>query len=346
MNPRLAAALLRKPTRAGAGSRPAPWPCSCCADARRGRRHRRRSARRSRRRGVPESVELGARRAAVAAAGLVRRSRFTLAPGPRLSRSVRPSTAAPGDPTLGAYGAIPDPAQSYLPGASRHVRRAVGARQQPRQPRQLHLRGRQRARQPALHDRAARVSTTGAASCSSSATSATGRDPARRSKTAQPYRLDVWWQAARALGVSKSAVQISARAPDGRRRDARSAAEAHTDGAGQRGVAQHARSRRAKRRSRSRPARARGSSPSGLAAAGEEAPAAVKAMVAAGNRLLRHQRTSTAAGTAPRSTRCSPPMTAPRRSPTCCTRAGCWARSALDSTALAALRAARARAAT
>ena len=49
----------------------------------------------------------------------------------------------PGDPTSGDYGSIPDPGESYLPAHPDTLRRAIGARQQPRA-----TAGRSRSRTP------------------------------------------------------------------------------------------------------------------------------------------------------------------------------------------------------
>ena len=52
-----------------------------------------------------------------------------------------------------------------------------------------------------------------------------GQGPGQLIENGQPYRLDLWWQAAQTLGVSKSAVRIAARPRHRRRRDARGAAQ-------------------------------------------------------------------------------------------------------------------------
>ena len=62
----------------------------------------------------------------------------------------------PADPTSTDTGAIGHPGAGVPARAPRHVRRALGARQQPRQRRHVHVRRRQRAQQPALSDGADR----------------------------------------------------------------------------------------------------------------------------------------------------------------------------------------------
>ena len=86
---------------------------------------------------------------APAGGGAVARGEYAaplqLAPGRTAMRSARPSTAGPGDPTQRRLRVDPRPGPVLPPVAPRHLRRALGARQQPRQRRELHVRGRERA---------------------------------------------------------------------------------------------------------------------------------------------------------------------------------------------------------
>ena len=113
-----------------------------------------------------------------------------------------------------------------------------------------------------------------------------GQGPGQLIANGQPYRLDVWWQSAGPLGVSKNPVDIelapatgagatlgqlpaSTQAPGASTIDPGCAAAISASGIPLPLV----------------PGTQTKILPSGLAAAGQSAPAAVKAMVAAGNRL-------------------------------------------------------------
>lgn len=112
-----------------------------------------------------------------------------------------------------------------------------------------------------------------------------GQGPSQGISNGQPYRLDVWWMSAGALGVSKSPVEIQL-APRTGAGATLGQLPASVAAAG--GIA-----------ASQCPLAGSGTGiplplipgeqtqilPSGLAAAGQAAPAAVKAMVAAGNRL-------------------------------------------------------------
>jgi hypothetical protein len=114
-----------------------------------------------------------------------------------------------------------------------------------------------------------------------------GQGPGQFIGDGEPYRLDVWWQAAQTLQVSKSAVRVQLAPSTGAAPTLGALpSSSEASGAGEPGEACPA-------------AEGAGSIPlpltpgtqtkilrSGLAAAGEEAPAAVKRMVAAGNRLF------------------------------------------------------------
>jgi hypothetical protein len=115
-----------------------------------------------------------------------------------------------------------------------------------------------------------------------------GQGPGQFIANGQPYRLDVWWQAAQPLGISKSAVRVQLAPGTGAAATLGALpSSSEASGAGEPGEACPA-------------VEGAGSiplpltpgtqtkilRPSGLAAAGEEAPAAVKLMVAAGNRLF------------------------------------------------------------
>jgi cell wall-associated NlpC family hydrolase len=114
-----------------------------------------------------------------------------------------------------------------------------------------------------------------------------GQGPGQFIANGQPYRLDVWWQAAQHLGVSKSAVRVQLAPGTGAASTLGALpSSSEASGSGEAGAACEA-------------VEGAGSVPlpltpgaqtkilrSGLAAAGEEAPPAVRRMVAAANRLF------------------------------------------------------------
>jgi hypothetical protein len=114
-----------------------------------------------------------------------------------------------------------------------------------------------------------------------------GQGPGQYISNGQPYRLDVWWQAAQTLGITKSAVRVQLAPATGAGATLETLPGSSEASAGE-------------AISGACPAPEAGGSiplpltpgtetkilPSGLAAAGAEAPRAVKDMVAAGNRLF------------------------------------------------------------
>jgi hypothetical protein len=107
-----------------------------------------------------------------------------------------------------------------------------------------------------------------------------GQGPGDRIGNGQPYRLDVWWQSAQTLQVTKTAVRIElagasgaaatlGQLPESQESPAQQACEGEASTGGL-PLAPGVDTRVLE---------------DGLAAAGEQAPAAVRAMVAAGNRL-------------------------------------------------------------
>lgn len=111
-----------------------------------------------------------------------------------------------------------------------------------------------------------------------------GQGPGQRIANGEPYRLDLWWQAAQALGVSKDAVRIQLTPPTGSGNVLQALPETtgpgeHTQEAGCPGEGSGSVPLPLAPGSRTRILA------SGLAAAATQTPAAVQAMVAAGNRL-------------------------------------------------------------
>lgn len=188
----------------------------------------------------------------------------------------------PQDPTSGSYGAIPDPAQAYLPAHPDTFAELSVLSHNPAQSGTFSFADAD-ALDRLAYMSALRVSHDGRSAVVFKRDIGYGQGPGEQIEDGQPYRLDLWWTAARALGVSKGPVTISLLPPGGAAATLEELPEATPPG---------------------QPAAAGCSSPtgpealalvpgartrilaSGLAAAAEQAPPAVRAMVAAGNRLF------------------------------------------------------------
>ncbi|HYM55445.1 MAG TPA: hypothetical protein VES97_08790 [Solirubrobacteraceae bacterium] len=115
-----------------------------------------------------------------------------------------------------------------------------------------------------------------------------GQGPGQLIGNGQPYRLDVWWQAARPLGISKSPVQVQLAPRTGAGATLEALPESSAAGGGA-PLPPSACAAPEGAGSIPLPLTAGTQTkilPSGLAAAGGDAPGRVKAMVAAGNRLF------------------------------------------------------------
>ncbi|HTZ62663.1 MAG TPA: hypothetical protein VMB51_01010 [Solirubrobacteraceae bacterium] len=187
----------------------------------------------------------------------------------------------PGDRSSGDYGAIPDPAQSYLPAHPDTFAELSVLEHNPADGGTFTF-----ADANALDNlpymTGLRVSHGGQSLLLYKRDIGYGQGPGAQIENGEPYRLDIWWQAAQTLQISKSAVQITL-APQGgtaatlgETPEPTNTESENTSCASEAGTSiplplvPGTRTRIL---------------PSGLAAAGEEAPAQVKAMVAAGNRL-------------------------------------------------------------
>jgi hypothetical protein len=208
-----------------------------------------------------------------------------LAPG-RTYEVGATSYGGPSDPTSGDYGSIPDPSQSYLPAHPDTFAELSVLTSNPASGGTFTFSDADALdRLPYLT--ALRVSHDGHTMLLQKRDVGYGQGPGQFIADGQPYRLDVWWQAAQTLGVSKTPVKIQL---------------VPTTGAGAtlEALPGSTEASSAERVLGGCPlAEGVGSIPlpltagwatkilaSGLAAAGEEAPAAVKAMVNAGNRLF------------------------------------------------------------
>ncbi len=114
-----------------------------------------------------------------------------------------------------------------------------------------------------------------------------GQGPGQFIANGQPYRIDVWWQAAQPLGITKSAVRVQLAPSIGAAPTLGALpASSEASAAGEASAACPAGEGAGSIPLPLTPGSQTKILPSGLAAAGEAAPPAVKRMVAAGNRLF------------------------------------------------------------
>ncbi len=195
----------------------------------------------------------------------------------------------PEDPTSGEYGSIPHPSESYIPDhpdtyaelsvlasnpANHGTFTFADANALNHLPYMTGLSVASGARQEVLYKRDVGY----------------GQGPGQTIANGEPYRLDLWWQAAQTLNVNKGTVRIQlapasgTAATLGQGTSAEETGGASTGGFG--GSEECGGSPGAGEVPLSLvPGDRTTILPNGLAAAGHEAPAAVKQMVAAGNRL-------------------------------------------------------------
>jgi hypothetical protein len=206
---------------------------------------------------------------------------LTLTPG-RTYEVGATEYGGPGDPSSGDYGAIADPAQSYLPAHPDTFAELSVLDHNPANGGSFSFQDADAlGRLPYLS--ALRVTYDGHSLLLYKRDIGYGQGPGQLIENGQPYRLDVWWQAAQRLGISKSAVQIQLAPatgssgvleslPQAQQEPAAQAACPASEGAAGLPLPLSAGTRTV-------------ILGSGLAAAGEHAPPAVRHMVAAGNRL-------------------------------------------------------------
>jgi hypothetical protein len=191
----------------------------------------------------------------------------------------------PSDPSSGDYGAIPDPAESYLPAHPDSFAELSVLASNPANGGSF-----------TFHDAnalsnldylsALRVEHDGNEAILAKRDIGYGQGPGQLIDDGQPYRLDVWWQAARPLGITKSPVRVQLVPRTGAGATLQAlpdAAEASGTGAATACPASEALGSVPLPLT---PGTQTKILPSGLAAAGEDAPRVVKRMVAAGNRLF------------------------------------------------------------
>jgi len=186
----------------------------------------------------------------------------------------------PGDPTSGSYGSIPDPSESYLPA---HPDSFAELSVLPGNPagRGTFTFADANALGNLPYLTGLRVAHNGAQMLLYKRDIGYGQGPGQTIENGQPYRLDVWWQAAQPLQITKTAVRIELAPTSGAAGTLEQLPESQrTEGNG--GGCE---SETAPGPPPLIPGAATRILPDGLAAAGEQAPVAVRSMVAAGNRL-------------------------------------------------------------
>lgn len=189
----------------------------------------------------------------------------------------------PGDPTSGSFGAIGDPSQSYLPAHPDTFAELSLLASNPADHGSFSF-GDADALGRLPYMTALRVTHAGRSVVLYKRDVGYGQGPGERIANGQPYRLDIWWRAARALGVSKDAVTISLAAGGGAAATLGALPETAAAEPGGGSVCPAADGAGAIPLPLTAGSRTR-ILPGGLAAAGVQTPAPVRAMVAAGNRL-------------------------------------------------------------
>ncbi len=193
----------------------------------------------------------------------------------------------PSDPTSGDYGAIPNPGQSYLPAhPDSFAELSVLSSNPANHGTFTFADANALAHLPYLAG--LRVAHDGRERLLLKRDVGYGQGPGQFIGDGQPYRLDVWYQAAQQLAISKSAVKIELAPSTGAAATlGETPASAQASGAGQASPMACPAGEAAGGAPLPLTAGTRTKIlPSGLAAAGAEAPQPVKRMVAAGNRLF------------------------------------------------------------
>jgi hypothetical protein len=193
----------------------------------------------------------------------------------------------PGDPTSGDYGSIPDPSESYLPAHPDTFAELSVLRVNPANGGSFTFQD-ANALDNLPYLTGLRVAHDGHESLLFKRDTGYGQGPGQLIENGQPYRLDIWWQEAQQLAVSKSPVQVQLAPPTGTA-PTLSELPTSTETPASDGAATGmcvAPGATAGIPLPLTPGTETKILPSGLAAAGEGAPQAVKDMVAAGNRLF------------------------------------------------------------
>jgi hypothetical protein len=193
----------------------------------------------------------------------------------------------PGDPTSGDYGSIPDPGESYLPAHPDTFAELSVLDSNPANGGTFTFSD-ANALSNLPYLAGLRIAHDGHESVLVKRDTGYGQGPGQFIENGQPYRLDVWWQAAQPLGITKSPVQVQL-APATGAAPTLGALPGSTE-AGGGGEASPGACLASEGAGGAPLPLTPGTQtkilPSGLAAAGQQAPQAVKNMVAAGNRLF------------------------------------------------------------
>ena len=190
----------------------------------------------------------------------------------------------PSDPSSGDFGAIPDPAQSYLPAHPDTFAELSVLASNPANGGNFSFQD-ANALERLPYLAALRVAHGGRSELLYKRDIGYGQGPGQFLDNGQPYRLDVWWQAAQTLGVTKSAVDVQLAPATGAAGALEALPEPSEATGGEAGAACPLTEGASAVPLPLTPGTRTRILASGLAAAGTETPAAVRAMVAAGNRL-------------------------------------------------------------
>lgn len=194
----------------------------------------------------------------------------------------------PSDPTSGSYGSIPNPGESYLPAHPDSFAELSVLEDNPANTGSFTFQD-ANALDHLPYLATLRVAHSGHESLLRKRDTGYGQGPGQFISNRQPYRLDVWWQAAQQLAITKSPVKIALAPATGAASTLQALPQSH-----------EATSEDSQTTGTSCPVVEGAGSvplpltpgtqtkilPSGLAAAGTQAPQPVKRMVAAGNRLF------------------------------------------------------------
>jgi hypothetical protein len=194
----------------------------------------------------------------------------------------------PSDPTSGSYGSIPNSGESYLPAHPDSFAELSVLTHNPGNGGNFTFSDAD-ALDHLPYLAVLRVAHDGHTRLLTKRDIGYGQGPGQSIPNGQPYRLDVWWQAAQRLGITKSPVKIALAPPTGSAGTLAALPESH-EATGEGGETT-GESCPAVEGAGSVPLPLTAGTqtkilPSGLAAAGAQAPRAVKRMVAAGNRLF------------------------------------------------------------
>jgi hypothetical protein len=193
----------------------------------------------------------------------------------------------PGDPSSGDYGSIPNPGESYLPSHPDTFAELSVLDSNPANGGTFTFSD-ANALSNLPYLAALRVAHNGRESVLQKRDTGYGQGPGQLIENGQPYRLDVWWQAAQPLQITKSPVRVQLAPATGAAPTLGALPGSNEAGGGVNAVAGLCLSPEAPGSIPLplTPGTQTKILPSGLAAAGEQAPEAVKEMVAAGNRLF------------------------------------------------------------